>query len=1016
MKTFKKLLLPLCLTAALSAGITACTIPGASNESESLSSSETSSSVAPITYTLSLTADKTTALRGDVVTLSAYLISADAENKLVEDATFQIVEGNDAATLTGNTLTIAQTAANNTVVKVKATVGETNSNIVEIKVSVPLTTITASANGVTNVPSNSFVSLSKTIAPEGANVDGMAWVITEGSEYAVINGDLLLISATAPEGASIKLKATCGDIESNELSFTIGIPATSVTATLVGSTNVNPGDSAIINVTATPSNASTTGMAWVFTEGEEYCTIANNILTVDKAAPIGATISFKALLDGNESETITLTVGTPIESITIQASKTEIVKGQSAILSASVLPSGANEAYAWVITEGEAYATLFENSLIVNEDASTDAIIKVKAVSASGNVQSETELSFTVLPTQEELNATKYYFDLSTDQIVLDKYATSAPVLSVELWNYNYEQITDKEIVFTITEGAEYLSITTQGNVCTFTALGHGVATVTVSADGVSVTEEIQVEVLVPPSALALPGVFTSEGRNNYQYNYSMYAYSNDTVSGKDALPFVVTAVASESNANPCNDVVYTFAHEDGTVGDEVATYADGEITFNKTGLVTVTATSNSGSRMEASISYTFNINEGYNVYTFQEAASLLQSSYYQGQVVNFVVLEKPKAEFTDEQGNNPYGYDLVPNVALKKQSDQAFVDIIASHEVRIIAVNKSVHINGNKHTINASNVRLLTEDEIDAGNKEYGKAYANHGGLLSAEPWTDADDPSIKDVTGEFYVRMYDLTVKGNVPLNYENATTPGKFIGGYMAAINVGTQSYSAKYSIDIQNVTASNARDGFKMNNVIKGTLKNAYAHDCYQNGFALKSSIMAIENLKLGQCGAVGIELQPEGSNQAGRLENELQTITFQGTIDAFGNLHSLDTSYLNTYLIPLAPGVNVTVPQLVDNSILINGLTENQLKHLRQENANTKKMEYCMVTFMLMGTVANESVAQYPAYQEGGIIDATALPSSGMDTTHQFIRLTIYAAQGMPIGRVLLYNVNYGKTV
>jgi hypothetical protein len=175
-------------------------------------------------------------------------------------------------------------------------------------------------------------------------------------------------------------------------------------------------------------------------------------------------------------------------------------------------------------------------------------------------------------------------------------------------------------------------------------------------------------------------------------------------------------------------------------------------------------------------------------------------------------------------------------------------------------------------------------------------------------------------------------------------------------------------------------------------------------------------MAIENLKLGQCGAVGIELQPEGSNQAGRLENENQTITFQGTMDGFGNLHSLDTSYLNTYIIPLAPGVNVTVPQLVDNSILINGLSANQVAHMRQENANTKKMEYCMVTFMLMGTVANESVAQYPAYQEGGIIDATALPSSGMDTTHQFIRLTIYAAQGRPIGRVLLYNVNYGKTV
>ena len=38
------------------------------------------------------------------------------------------------------------------------------------------------------------------------------------------------------------------------------------------------------------------------------------------------------------------------------------------------------------------------------------------------------------------------------------------------------------------------------------------------------------------------------------------------------------------------------------------------------------------------------------------------------------------------------------------------------------------------------------------------------------------------------------------------------------------------------------------------------------------------------------------------------------------------------------------------------------------------------------------------------------VDAATL--TGVDTTHQFISLTVYAAQGMPIGKALLYNLNY----
>ena len=74
-------------------------------------------------------------------------------------------------------------------------------------------------------------------------------------------------------------------------------------------------------------------------------------------------------------------------------------------------------------------------------------------------------------------------------------------------------------------------------------------------------------------------------------------------------------------------------------------------------------------------------------------------------------------------------------------------------------------------------------------------------------------------------------------------------------------------------------------------------------------------------------------------------------------------------------------------------------------------------DLCIVTFnMINGNTGeyNYSDAQYLSYEGGGIIDATDLPKDGIDTTHQFIRLTVYKGQGQFLGYALIYNLNYGK--
>lgn len=872
---------------------------------------------------------------------------------------------------------------------------------VTITVGTPVTGVSISLDDK-NIDPGKNAQIDVRLEPTGASTMPIIWDFEEGEKYCTINDkNVITIKDNAPIGTTITFKAVVNGHTSNSLTVTVGTPVTGVSISLLGSANVNPGDFRTIKVSLEPTNASTMPITWEFEAGENLCTIVDNILTVNQGVEIGKQIVFKAVVNGHTSNVISITVGTPITGITVDpeiASGSTVERGTRFDLDVTLEPAGANAAYSWVFVQGGDWASVKNGKLVLSAETPNNTVVELYA--ASGDVKSTT-LSYTVTLTEYEVNAGKYYFVLSGESFLVDKNATSATTLKVELYNYNYEKITDKEFLFTVTSGGDFVEVTKNGAVCTFKAIGHGTANVQITVNGLNISETVVVEAIVPPTSILLPEVFAQ--RTGYNYNFSMYDHNDSTLAqaGKDALPFVATA----NGTNVCTDVVYTFRHSDGSTGDAVATYADGKITFNRTGLITVTASSASGSRVETTAQYTFNVNEGYNVYTFEEASALMRNSEYTGQVVNFVVLEKPVGDYAYE-----YEYDLVPKIALKNQSEQDFLSVFHSYETRITAVNKSVHINGNNHRINVSQLRLFTETEIDEQNNLHGTSYVAKGAVISAEPWT-GDYDGHPDVVGDFYARFYDLELIGNTDVNYKNEITPGKFVGGYMAGLNVGNIGYSAKYEVDIENVTASAFREGFKMVSIVDGEMRKAHAYNCYQNGFAFRSSIMTIEDLKLGPCGAVGIELNPESSDTAGRNDNQPQTITFKGSLDVEGNLNALNTSYLQTYSI-----MGYTIPQIVMASLQNAGVADNatQMSHLQNE-----KGEVCMVTFIidlsLAGDVSNASQALYPSYQAGGIIDAADLPSDGtIDTEHQFIRLPASLAPGMPLGSVLLYNLNYGK--
>ena len=814
--------------------------------------------------------------------------------------------------------------------------------------------------------------------------------------------------------------ASCG----GQTGGTTTISPTSITASQA-TDNVLPGQSALLQKTVTPSNANAT-IVWTITEGAGAAGISGDVLVVNSDAAIGTVIKVQAVCGTVVSNELTFTVGYAITGITASAiGSTSLNKGATGALNAFVTPSNASATYTWVIVEGSSYATIAANSniIVIHEDAPTGATIKVRAV--YGEIESN-DVVFTVLPSQDEiqdeLDKNSYFISLSEDSLVVDKKGSSAPTLSAEVYNRKGELIENMPLSMSVIKGAEFLSITQNGADCYFTALGHGKATVEVKIAGTDIVETADVTVIVPPEAIQLPEVFGE--RNKIQYAFSLL---NHTTGAAESLPFVPTILGT----NVCTDLSFTFAHESGATGDEVAVYENGAITFKMTGKVIVTVSSASGSKTEAKVSYTFNINDGYNVYTYAQLQQLMKSSAYNGQQINIVVLEKPDGSAT----NYIYGYELVPPTALKPHSEQSVYEILKGDAAagttgnRLIAANKSLYINGNSHKINLSQMRVFTYDEyvVYCNTYDGDVSLPNCHSILSAEPWVSAGPKEDTSMNGKVYkVNLYNLEVVGNSPIDYDLSLYAGKskasVVGAFTRGINVGTYDYGVKYYIDADNLTASSIDVGMGFLGIVgNGKVSNIYAYNCYSTGVAVRSSIITLENLKFGPCGATGIELAAEECDKAGLKSNEDQHVTISGTFDASQNLNSGNTNYFNNYDVGGA-----TIPDIIAANVAevhnayggSAGLGDLAVSHVKNENG---EFIFGALIFMNVKTKQpNTSEISYPAYMEGGIINIEDLPTDGSkDTTHQFIRMTVYVqfpGQKEPTvaGSALFYNMHYGK--
>ena len=167
---------------------------------------------------------------------------------------------------------------------------------------------------------------------------------------------------------------------------------------------------------------------------------------------------------------------------------------------------------------------------------------------------------------------------------------------------------------------------------------------------------------------------------------------------------------------------------------------------------------------------------------------------------------------------------------------------------------------------------------------------------INSVIPWKkDVQEGEI--LKGEYDVKIYDLELVGNCPIDYSGDMNGIFPLGITYSGITVGERYHEAIYNIDMKNITVSQFRNGLMFERIVgNGLVQNVHAYNCFANGIEVASSNFTLENIKFGKCGAAGIELSPAYSNKSGVNFDQNQTITFKGELDVSENYTNGATKY------------------------------------------------------------------------------------------------------------------------
>lgn len=311
--------------------------------------------------------------------------SSNTKVLTVEDGTVRYVDGTGTVTITAT-----------------ANDGSKKSASVKVQVGLLTQSVTIAEPETTVLRSGKSLTLKATTEPVKPTVSGVTFQLVNSADsvYATVaaNGKVTAKTVNEPHAVQVVAASKDGQAKSEPITLTI-LPKSNQTLILKSGTDYVTKTTLIRNIGETIAlkayTLDVTGEVPTEVEAENvtWKSSKTKVATVDETGKIEclakgkATIS--ALVDGKVQATVTVSVTTLVESLTI-GSKTgsfTLASGKKLNLTATAAPAeAANKAVIWTITEGSEYAKVSGSGVVTaNKNLTVPVTVTVQAAAKDGS-------------------------------------------------------------------------------------------------------------------------------------------------------------------------------------------------------------------------------------------------------------------------------------------------------------------------------------------------------------------------------------------------------------------------------------------------------------------------------------------------------------------------------------------------------------------------------------------------------------------------------------------------------
>ena len=431
--------------------------------------------------------------------------SSNTKVLTVEDGTVRYVAGTGTVTVTAT-----------------ANDGSKKSASVKVQVGLLTQSVTITEPETTVLRSGKSLTLKATTEPVKPTVSGVTFHLVNSADsvYATVaaNGKVTAKTVNEPHAVQVVAASKDGQAKSEPITLTI-LPKSNQTLILKSGTDYVTKTTLIRNIGETIAlkaytlDVSSEVPTEVEAENVTWKSSNAKVATVDETGKVTCNAKGKAtvsaLVDGKVQATVTVSVTTLVESLTI-GSKTgtfTVASGKKLNLTAAVAPAeAANKAVIWAITDGSQYAKISGSGVVTaNKNLTVPVTVTVQAAAKDGSgVTAQQEITINPLSYGVEIkrpNASE------NTTLVWDMADQNVIQLSAKVYPLSAEQsVTWKS------SNAKVASIDASGKI---TCLKAGTVTITATAnDGSGKKASFKLQVVKLMKSLGLVDVSVAGGKS----------------------------------------------------------------------------------------------------------------------------------------------------------------------------------------------------------------------------------------------------------------------------------------------------------------------------------------------------------------------------------------------------------------------------------------------------------------------------------------------------------------------